>query len=51
MTNMPTYAYLRGKGRVRILEYVGNDIFRVLTRRDETIRVNRSRLIFAKERL
>lgn len=50
MSDMPTYAYLRGKGRVRILEYVGNDTFRVLTSRDEIVRVQRSRLVFAKER-
>ena len=50
MTGLPTYAFLIGKGRVRILEYVGNDTFRVLTIHDETVRVQRSRLIFAKEK-
>lgn len=49
MTGLPTYAYLSGKGKVRILEYVGNDTFRVLTSKDETVRVNRARLIFIKE--
>ena len=49
MSNLPTYAYLSGKGKVRILEYVGKDTFRVLTTRDETIRVNRARLTFVKE--
>lgn len=50
MTSFPPYAYLLGKGRVRILEYVGSDTFRVLTIRDETVRVQRSRLIFAREK-
>lgn len=50
MSQSPTYAYLSGKGKVRILEYVGNDTFRVLTNRDETIRVNRARLTFIKEK-
>lgn len=50
MINLPTHAYLSGKGNVRILEYVGKDTFRVLTSRDETIRVNRARLIFVKEK-
>lgn len=49
MADLPTYAYLPGKGKVRILEYVGNDTFRVLTGRDEVVRVNRARLTFVKE--
>ena len=49
MNTLPTYAYLSGKGKVRILEYVGKDTFRVLTNRDETVRVHRARLIFFKE--
>lgn len=49
MTDLPTYAYLSGKGKVRVLEYVGKDTFRVLTSRDEIVRVNRARLTFIKE--
>lgn len=49
MSQLPTYAYLPGKGKVRILEFVGNDTFRVITNRDETMRVNRARLTFIKE--
>lgn len=48
--NVPTHAYLIGKGRVRILEYVGNDTFRVLTIHDETVRVQRNRLIFRRDK-
>jgi hypothetical protein len=47
--SLPVYAYLIGKGRVRILEYVGNDTFRVLTIHDETVRVQRNRLVFTKQ--
>lgn len=46
--SLPTYAILLGKGKVRILEYVGKDTFRVLTSRDETVRVHRDRLTFLK---
>lgn len=49
MATLPTHAFLFGKGRVRILEYVGDDTFRVLTNRDEVVRVQRSRLVFARQ--
>lgn len=48
MGDLPIYAYLSGKGKVRVLEYLGKDTFRVLTKRDETVRVNRARLRFIK---
>ena len=35
--SLPVYAYLPGKGKVRVLEYVGKDTFRVLTNRDEIV--------------
>jgi hypothetical protein len=47
--SLPVHAYLPGKGRVRVLEYVGRNTFRVLTKRDEVVWVQRARLIFTKE--
>ena len=49
MTNLPTYAYLKGKGKVRVLSY-DNDRFTVLTTRDERVFVHRDRLKFIKEK-
>jgi len=44
--DIPFSAYLRGKGRVRVLSYEGDGFFRVLTTRDETVYTHRERLVF-----
>lgn len=45
---LPRMAVLKGRGKVRVLSYEGNGIFRVLSTRDETIRVPRERLVFTR---
>lgn len=44
---VPKYAFLSGKGKVRVLSY-DDGYFRVLTNRDEIILVKRERLVFVK---
>jgi hypothetical protein len=48
--SIPIYEYLKGKGKVRVLMYQGNDRFFVLSERDERIFVHRNRLDFIKEK-
>jgi hypothetical protein len=45
---IPRYAVLKGRGRCRVLSYEGDGYFRVLTNRDETVRVHRERLVFTR---
>lgn len=45
---IPAQAYLKNHGRVRVLHYVANGTFCVLTRRDERRFVHRSELVFVK---
>jgi hypothetical protein len=48
MNKLPMYAYLKGKGKVRIIAYLEDGYFRVLTSRDEKVFVHRDRLTFTK---
>lgn len=45
---IPTFAYLKNHGRVRVLYYYGPNVFCVLTKRDEKRFVHRDELVFTK---
>lgn len=48
--DLPTYCRVKGRrGRCRVLEYLGNDRFRVLLPDDSTLRVHRNLITFLKE--
>jgi hypothetical protein len=47
-TKIPQWGYVKGLGRCRVLCYLGNDRFELLTRRDERYRVHRDRISFRK---
>lgn len=44
MSTLPADGYVKGLGHVRIVGYLGPDHFRVLTRKDRTYLIPRSRL-------
>jgi hypothetical protein len=44
----PKYARLANVGRVRVLEYIGEGVFRVLDKSDQKRRVHRDQLVFLK---
>ena len=48
MGTTPTWAYLKGVGRVRVLYYMGEGFWSVLDRKDERRIVHRDRLTFLK---
>lgn len=49
--NLPRYAVLKNRGKVRIIDYKeGTQTFVVLTSRDEEVWVKRSQLVFLKQK-
>lgn len=45
---IPTKAYLRNHGQVRVMYYLANGTFCVLTKRDERRFVHRNELVFTE---